>query len=89
MSPSKDPAERPDADDITQLCGLAQTAFYALLGFLAFYAVVILSTTDSDFLIGSKQTEIPLIRWPCRPNGSSSSRHWSGRCSTPTCTSTA
>lgn len=46
---------------ITELCNLAEKAWLGLLGFLAFFAVVILSTVDSDFLVGSKQTHIPLI----------------------------
>lgn len=49
------------AGEIGELCSLAQKAWFGLLSFLAFFAVVILSTTDSDFLVGSKQTQIPII----------------------------
>ncbi len=49
------------AQEITELTGLTQKAWFGLLSFLAFFLVVILSTTDSDFLVGSKQTQIPII----------------------------
>jgi uncharacterized protein YjbI with pentapeptide repeats len=61
MSSSRPSAERPTKEDIIQICALAQTALYALIGALAFLAIATLSTADADFLIGSKQTKVPVI----------------------------
>jgi uncharacterized protein YjbI with pentapeptide repeats len=55
--------EKPDTGPaiLGELCKLAQGAWFALLGFLAFCAVVMLSTSDADFLINTRQTTIPLL----------------------------
>ena len=58
---SKPAAAKPTAKEIEQFAALAQTAFYTLLPVLAFVAVAILSTTDVDFLVGSKSTQIPIV----------------------------
>jgi len=46
---------------LPDLCAQAKGAWYVLLGFLAFYAVTIMSTTDADFLVGSRQISIALL----------------------------
>lgn len=46
---------------LPDLCSQAKNAWYVLLGFLAFYAVTIMSTTDADFLLGSRQISIALL----------------------------
>lgn len=46
---------------LPDLCPLAQRAWYILLGFLAFYAVTIMSATDADFLAGERQISIALL----------------------------
>ena len=53
--------DKPNPQQIKEVCSLVQTAWFSLLTYLAFFAVVILSTTDSDFVAGTKHTQIPLI----------------------------
>ncbi len=47
---------------INDLSSLAQAVWFSLLGALAFLSIVLLSTTDADFLLNSKETELPLVR---------------------------
>lgn len=48
-------------EKISEIAGSAQTAWFSLLIFLGFYILVILTTTDADFLSKTKQTQLPLI----------------------------
>lgn len=59
--PEDDKVDSRLSQQIKDLCGLIQTAWFSLLTFLGFFAVVILSTTDTDFVAGTKLTQIPLI----------------------------
>jgi hypothetical protein len=63
-APAPDHSAQHDVSEaaVKEACELAQRAWYALLGVTAFLTVVVLSTADADFLVGSKQTEIPLIK---------------------------
>lgn len=51
----------PDPKDIEEIASSAQVAWFGLLGFLAFYAVVMLTTDDADFIVDTKQTALPLV----------------------------
>ena len=57
------PAQSPDnpRNRINELSGLAQTAFFSLLGALAVFIVVLLATSDADFFIESRTATLPLI----------------------------
>ena len=59
-APSADPAARTAV--INELSALAQSVWFTLLGALAFLGIVLLSTTDADFLLNSSETELPLVR---------------------------
>ncbi|MFO1142623.1 MAG: pentapeptide repeat-containing protein [Amaricoccus sp.] len=50
-----------DRKEIEQISASAQTAWFSLLSFLAFYFIVAMSTVDADYLAGSKETNLPLI----------------------------
>ncbi len=51
----------PDSKAVAEIAAAAQMAWFSLLGFLAFYFLVILTTTDADFLAGTKQTQLPVV----------------------------
>ena len=55
---AQDADARKAMKDLYDQC---QSAWYLLLGFLGFFAVVILSTNDADFLLSTKETQIPLV----------------------------
>ncbi len=46
---------------IDELSALARSAWFSLLGYLAFMAVTLFSMTDADFLIDGRQTKLPII----------------------------
>lgn len=47
--------------EVRDAAGTAQLAWFSLLGYLAFYVIVILTTSDLDFLAGNKQTQLPVV----------------------------
>ncbi len=46
---------------VKEIFSVAQTAFIGMLGFAAYFAVVLLITSDSDFILNSKETKLPVI----------------------------
>lgn len=49
-------------DSFRDLAGLAQKTWFSLLTILGFFAIVIMSTTDADFLVNTKTTMVPLLQ---------------------------
>lgn len=56
------PASAEDQQkEIEAIADSAQLAWFSLLGFLAFYSLVMLTTTDADFFSSAKQTQLPIV----------------------------
>src|SRR5688572_6898765 len=53
--------EDPQIARINELSDLARTAFFSLLGYLAFVGMALLGVDDADFFLSSRQTELPLV----------------------------
>ena len=47
--------------EIEAIATSAQLAWFSLLGFLSFYSLVMLTTTDADFFSPTKQTQLPIV----------------------------
>jgi uncharacterized protein YjbI with pentapeptide repeats len=46
---------------IDELSGLARTAWFGLLAYLAFVGITLLGVTDADFFVPTRQTELPVV----------------------------
>ena len=66
LSPSSEDDDSKTSDqekqEVKEIAGAAQLAWFGLLGFLAFYTIVILSTRDVDFLSAGKETQLPVVQ---------------------------